>query len=254
MDADATLDLTATPKWTESQFDPTPLVIRSTHLLKLLSFFLSFPCRTTNKAEHQAWGGDDGQRELDDETNAQKDADREANGGSGAATPATPAAAEEEDKTQSYAEYLAAQAAAMGETLAEKLGLKKEARAANEGADEAQWKNAKPLTKDEDDSFFAGDAKVHLLLSQKKIHVMIQVVVLTVGCLYLTGEEGQEQAEGGQDLPRNRRSRLPPPDLWSWWSPWRPWRQPRCTPRWCFKRPWCSQERTGRQRPEGRRP
>lgn len=156
--------------------------------------------RTSDKAEAQAWGGHEGQRELDDETNAQNDADREATA-SGVATPAdpnapsTPAPVEEDDKTQSYSEYLAAQVAATGESLAEKLGLSTARRQANEGADDSQWKNAKAFAKEEEDNdFFTGEAKV----SQS-----IVMHYSALGSQFFSGEEGQEEQPEGEDLHRN---------------------------------------------------
>lgn len=143
--------------------------------------------RVSEKANNQAWGGNEGQRELDAETNAQQDADREAATQSGTATPAAEPQ-EPEDNTQSYSEYLASQAKAAGEGLAAKLGLNtNKPRQANEGADENQWKNAKPVSKDEEEeALFTGSGKVcftpscHNLRAKKQVRCLLFVCLLAM--------------------------------------------------------------------------
>ena len=126
----------------------------------------------SNKQEHQAWGGDEGKRELEAETAGLTDAAAEKiNGGEatpalvgGDATPAaaegqdaTPAApAEPEDNSQSYEDYLKARAAAG------KVGGALETRKANEGQDDSQWNNGVAITKPAsgEDHYFQGSQKV----------------------------------------------------------------------------------------------
>lgn len=125
----------------------------------------------SNKQEHQAWGGDEGKRELEAETAGLTDAAAEKiNGGEatpalveGDATPAaaegqdaTPAApAEPEDNSQSYEDYLKARSAAG------KVGGALETRKANEGQDDSQWSNGVAITKPTsgEDHYFQGSQK-----------------------------------------------------------------------------------------------
>lgn len=148
-------------------------------------------CRDSDKKIHQGWGGDDGQEEFKTEQAATVDAAAEGNtwggeskaadwGGEttadwGAVDPApaeittTPAAEEdkaegrprrerereeEEDNTLTLDQYLAQQ-------KEKDLAIPKldNTRKANEGADDNMWKDAVPLTKDEDkESYFIGKA------------------------------------------------------------------------------------------------
>lgn len=123
----------------------------------------------SDKQEHQGWGiNDDGKRELADEQNGWEDAKADE---SAVATPReavspTPAEASapaekepvvEEEPTKTYDEYLAERNSG---DLAEKLGLQNlSLRKANEGADDAQWKNAKEYAREDEDgdAFFAGN-------------------------------------------------------------------------------------------------
>lgn len=99
--------------------------------------------RDTEKAEAAGWGAEEGKSELQAEVLGEDDAKAAAAAATpveGAQTPAyerAPREEEEEDNTQTYDEYLAEQAA-------KKLSLAAlpAARAANEGADESQWKDA----------------------------------------------------------------------------------------------------------------
>ncbi|GAA6047127.1 hypothetical protein JCM3770_006912 [Rhodotorula araucariae] len=91
----------------------------------------------SDKAEAAGWGAEDGKKELEAEQLGDADAKAETPA-EGAATPVREAPIEEEDNTQTYEEYLAAQAE-------KKLSLAlPEARKANEG-DDASF--GKPLTK-----------------------------------------------------------------------------------------------------------
>ena len=74
-------------------------------------------------------------------------------------TPSQPVAEPEpEDNTKTYDEYLAEQAG-----RSQKLGTPAQApRKANEGADDAQWKDAVALQKKEEDETYFGGSKVRL--------------------------------------------------------------------------------------------
>lgn len=118
--------------------------------------------RDSAKAEHQGWGGDDGKRELEAEVEGQTDAITEAKEGDeakpapetngdkteeAAAAPAAPA--EEEDNSLTYEEYLKQKKAA---PIA---GVQQiQARKANEGADDSQWKDGVVHTKAAPTEFF----------------------------------------------------------------------------------------------------
>ncbi|TNY21800.1 hypothetical protein DMC30DRAFT_415662 [Rhodotorula diobovata] len=92
----------------------------------------------SEKAEAAGWGAEDGKKELEAEQLGDADAKAEKPAADGTATPVREAPIEEEDNTQTYEEYLAAQAE-------KKLSLSlPEARKANEG-DESSL--GKPLTK-----------------------------------------------------------------------------------------------------------
>ena len=118
--------------------------------------------RDSAKAEHQGWGGDDGKRELEAEVEGATDAATEvkagdeakpaaeANGDEKTAEAAAPAApAEEEDNSLTYEEYL------KQKKDAPIAGVSQiQARKANEGADESQWKDGVVHTKEELTEFF----------------------------------------------------------------------------------------------------
>jgi len=113
----------------------------------------------SHKQEHQAWGGDEGKRELSDENEGLKDAQAAVSGvatpvGDGTSTPVpAQAEAEPEDNTKTYQEWLAEQKKAnIGGDLPQ-------ARQANEGADDAQWKDAVAIKKDEDDDVLFAQTK-----------------------------------------------------------------------------------------------
>ncbi|KAN0065775.1 hypothetical protein ACQY0O_000905 [Thecaphora frezii] len=108
----------------------------------------------TPKNLHQGWGGDDGKRELDVEKKAEADAkaeNLEANGApaaEGEAKPEEKQPEEEEDKTMTLDEYLAAQAAKKASIAAPKV---REAP-----ADDSAWSNfGVKLEKPESDDYFA---------------------------------------------------------------------------------------------------
>lgn len=130
-------------------------------------------CRSDSaKQEHQSWGGDDGKRELEAENAGGADAAAEKTNADGTATPAvaegaeTPAPAadaapatpaEPEDNSKTYEEYMAERKAALNS----KLGVP-EARKANEGADDSQWKDGVAITKpaNGEDNYYVGTQKV----------------------------------------------------------------------------------------------
>ncbi|KAF5374991.1 hypothetical protein D9758_000244 [Tetrapyrgos nigripes] len=136
----------------------------------------------SDKKVHQGWGGDDGNRELQDETTANVDAAAEAAtpadawgaegatsadawGTDGAAADGSAPAAdakpdgrpprreEEEDNTLTLDQYLAQK---KEKDLAAVPKL--EARKANEGAT-GNWKDVVPLQKGEEDAYFVGKGK-----------------------------------------------------------------------------------------------
>jgi plasminogen activator inhibitor 1 RNA-binding protein len=107
----------------------------------------------SEKKEHQGWGGDEGKRELEAENQGATDAQTEAvtkdaEGQAGELEP--------EDKTKTYDEYLA-------ERTAQGLSVElPRARAANEGADDTQWRDGVELLKkaDSPEDWFYHTAKV----------------------------------------------------------------------------------------------
>lgn len=139
----------------------------------------------SEKAEHQGWGGDEGKRELEAETAGVTDAVAEKTNDGEAATPTgwevsteeTPAASgwdapaaisgdaeatadkaperepEPEDNSKTYEQFLAEQKAA-GRGVLDTLSTN--ARKANEGSDDSQWKDGVLVKKgDRDEGFFA---------------------------------------------------------------------------------------------------
>lgn len=131
-------------------------------LIPLSDFLLLYyQLRDSEKSEAQGWGADEGKKELEAEVLGESDAKTEAAPADGSA----PVAAkeekvypvqeeEEEDNTQTYDEYLAAQAE-------KKLNIAlPEARVANEGVDEAQWEGQTLVAKKgaNEDEWFTGAA------------------------------------------------------------------------------------------------
>ena len=116
----------------------------------------------TDKKVHQGWGGDDGNAELKDEAAADTDAAKEATAGDSWDTPATDGAAaaggddkpprkertpEPEDNTLTLEQYLAQEK--------EKLDVPElETRQVS-----ADWKDVKPLEKEEEETYFVGKTK-----------------------------------------------------------------------------------------------
>ncbi|GAA5887550.1 hypothetical protein JCM6882_001446 [Rhodosporidiobolus microsporus] len=110
----------------------------------------------SEKAEAAGWGAEEGKKELEAEQQGDADAKAETPA-EGAATPVREAPIEEEDNTQTYEQYLVAQAE-------KKLALNAlpEARKANEGEDaDSLFKNAKVVTKkgDEEEEWLFGAPK-----------------------------------------------------------------------------------------------
>lgn len=117
-------------------------------------FESDFPASTpsdSEKAEAAGWGAEEGKQELEAETLAEGDAKEEQQTATGTATPVREAPIEEEDNTQTYEQYLAAQAD-------KKLNIAAlpEARKANEGVDESQLKGTVVAKKSEDEEWFMG--------------------------------------------------------------------------------------------------
>ncbi|KAE8135757.1 Stm1-domain-containing protein [Aspergillus pseudotamarii] len=101
----------------------------------------------TGKKVNQGWGGQSGEKELDDERAGEKIAQADEN------EPQTPAEeAEPADKAKSYNDYLVEKAAA-GDFSA------KAVRAANEGSKaDSKWANAKEFKREEDDDYIKGSS------------------------------------------------------------------------------------------------
>jgi len=134
----------------------------------------------SEKKINQGWGANQGKAELTAETQAEADATKESGEGAAAAAAddwgvsATPAAADAEgdaavngsptEKTRKFVEE-----EDNSLTLDEYLAQKKESavvpkieavRRANEGADESQWKDIVPLSKEkEDENYFVGKVR-----------------------------------------------------------------------------------------------
>ena len=116
--------------------------------------------RDSDKAAAAGWGGEDGKTELAAEEQGEADAKVEGTPTDGAATPvavvdkswANQVEEEEEDNSQTYDEYLAAQAEKKFSIPLPSL------RAANEGADESQWANgvATVLKSTQENEWFTG--------------------------------------------------------------------------------------------------
>ncbi|GAA5923000.1 Stm1p [Sporobolomyces koalae] len=111
----------------------------------------------SEKAEAQGWGADEGKKELEAETLAEGDAKAEQETATGTATPVREAPIEEEDNTQTYEQYLAAQAE-------KKLNIAAlpEARKANEGVEDDKWANSTAITK-------KGEAEEEWLMGAPKV-------------------------------------------------------------------------------------
>lgn len=117
----------------------------------LLESFETDICDTrsdTGKKVNQGWGGQSGEKELDDERAGEKIAQADEN------EPQTPAEeAEPAEKAKSYNDYLAEKAAA-GDFSA------KPVRAANEGTKaDSKWANAKEFKREEDENYIKGSSE-----------------------------------------------------------------------------------------------
>lgn len=165
----------------------------------LLTIVYYWCFRDSDKAEAAGWGGEDGKKELLAEEAGVADAAGEATP-AGAATPlesATPAyipEVEEEDNTQTYDEYLAAQAANKIS-----IGSLPEARAANEGADDSQWKVSTVLGKkgETQDEWWVGSQvrSFSRLLTAARLTIIPSDFRLccSSGCQGRQGQEGAGQ-------------------------------------------------------------
>jgi len=117
----------------------------------------------SDKAEHQGWGGDDGKRELENENAgvtdaaAEKGTETPVGEAADAAAPAEKAPevpAEPEDTSKTYEEFLKERKTAGRGVLD---GLSTQARKANEGADDSQWKDGVAISKDSEDAGYFAD-------------------------------------------------------------------------------------------------
>jgi len=163
------------------------------------------------KQEHQSWGGDDGKRELENETAGVSDANAEKTE-AGAATPTTdaPAAAttetaagteaaattpaapvEEEDNSKTYEEYLKERQAA-GKSFAPLEGRK-----ANEGQDESQWKDGVAITKPskDEENFYVGQQKERAAKAAKEPKAKKQLLEVEFQAPRI--DRGQRTERGG---------------------------------------------------------
>ncbi|THH19859.1 hypothetical protein EW146_g1385 [Bondarzewia mesenterica] len=155
----------------------------------------------SEKKVHQSWGGDEGNSELKAEQAGSNDAindavndwagvtaDNDAWGvpaeGEAAPAPAAPAAEgdkpeesrrrdrdEEEDNTLTYEQYLAQQKEAAAAAVPKLEGI----RQANEGADDALWKDVVPKEKknEEEDAYFAKSAPKARAKKDEKVFLEI---------------------------------------------------------------------------------
>lgn len=142
----------------------------------------------TRKQIDQGWGADSGEKTWDDERAGQDIAKDDQNE---AQTPAGEEPQEPADKSKSYADYLAEQAA--------KEDLKaKPVRAPNEGSKaDKKWANAKELKRDEEEEeYIKGSAEKAKREKQRKEKTFVDVDMRFV-----------EQPRGGSSGPRGRGGR-----------------------------------------------
>ncbi|KAK4058082.1 hypothetical protein OIO90_000821 [Microbotryomycetes sp. JL221] len=146
----------------------------------------------SQKAEEQGWGADEGAKELAAEVEGEQDAKKEA--ADGTATPKAEEAPvvpqEEEDNTQTYEEYLAAQAE-------KKLNLSlPEARVANDGDDE--FKGTKIVKKsDQEVEDFLASAKKEKAAKERKAGKQFLDVDFTIAKPARGGREGAPRGGRG---------------------------------------------------------
>ena len=137
---------------------------RRPSFLVSLSLFFSPPSSDSDKKSHQGWGGDEGNLELKAEEATANDAANDAVLDPSADAPDSTSHplsdpplpkerdTEEDDNTLTLDQYLAQQ---KDKVIA--LPKLQPTRPANEGADPSIWKDAVPLSKDEDAlSYFVG--------------------------------------------------------------------------------------------------
>ncbi|BFZ55838.1 hypothetical protein PYCC9005_002879 [Savitreella phatthalungensis] len=102
----------------------------------------------TPKATEQPWGNE---AEAQQASTAEAIDSHDPNAPEGETSPAAAVAVEEEDKTQSYEDYLKSKASSLS------LGGELQTRRANEGADESKWADSVAFTRDDSqDAYFAG--------------------------------------------------------------------------------------------------
>ncbi|RYP66432.1 hypothetical protein DL769_006033 [Monosporascus sp. CRB-8-3] len=131
----------------------------------------NFNTGNSEKQAAQSWGSTDGNAEQKDEQVGEQIAQSELKEAT-AEDAETPAAEPEpEDKSISYAEYLAQQAE-------KKLALSSslEPRKPNEGSKvDKKWANAKELTKDDDDEFIAGSGGKSKRERERKTKQIVEI-------------------------------------------------------------------------------
>ncbi|KAJ6004913.1 hypothetical protein N7540_012712 [Penicillium herquei] len=148
----------------------------------------------TRKQVQQGWGGESGEKTLDDERvgeNIAKEDEKE---------PQTPVEeAEEADKSKSYTDYLAEKAAR--DSLAAKP-----VRAANEGTKEdKKWAAATALTREEQESYIAPTAEKTQRQKQRKEKNVLDVDMRFVEQPRSGPSSGPRGGRGGDRAPRGDR-------------------------------------------------
>ncbi|GAA5949565.1 hypothetical protein JCM3765_002705 [Sporobolomyces pararoseus] len=150
----------------------------------------------SEKAEAAGWGADEGKKELEAEVLAEGDA-KEEQAATGTATPVREAPVEEEDNTQTYEQYLAAQAE-------KKLNIAAlpEARKANEGVDDAQWGNATAISKkgEAEEEWLMGAPKV----ASNKTKAKKEKIFLEIDAPIRKPTENSRGGRGGRGGARGR--------------------------------------------------
>lgn len=154
--------------------------------------------RDSAKAEHQGWGGDDGKRELQAEVEGETDAVTEAkegdeakpaaetNGEAKAEETAPAAPAEEEDNSLTYEEYLKQKKSAPIAGVSQI-----QARKANEGSDDSQWKDGVVHTKEQPTEFFTLEQQRVCRLPSPKHNT--EMLVLTTPIHYPQAEKTRKE-------------------------------------------------------------
>ncbi|KAM7195704.1 hypothetical protein V8F33_006553 [Rhypophila sp. PSN 637] len=153
----------------------------------------SAPSGGSDKTAAQAWGATEGTAELKDEQAGEEQAQAEQK--EAAEETIEEKEEEPEDKSISYADYIAQQAE-------KKAALEAEAalrlRKANEGIkDNKKWANAKPLTKDEDEDYFAGTGGKAKRERERKVKQVVEIDQRYVEPAHTGGRGGRGGPRGG---------------------------------------------------------